>query len=237
VPESALRDVAAFLDAGNYARRVAFGPSMGAYAVMAFSKWLRLDIALGYSPQFTAKDGYDRRYATHTKGLKWRYEIGPETLSPSCEYFFVYDHTDFDRFHIAQYRAIIKPERFHELKLAYAGHPTTQFLHELGRLKAVTLSVTTSGRFPPGDLRARKGESITYLRTLALATAQRKKYATALALLALQLRLDPKSFNGVSREALALVTKGLEAQTIGRPTPVRPKNRLRHTLKKVLGRA
>ena len=236
VPESALRDIAAFFDEAGYKHRIAFGASMGGYAAMAFSKWLGLTVALGYSPQFTAKDGYDKRYAPHVKGLKWRYEINPEAISPSCDYFFVYDHKDFDRFHMARYRQIIAPGRYHELTLAYAGHPTTQFLHDLGLLKTVTLSVANDRAFPSGDLRAEKSRSVNYLRTLALVTAEKRKYATALALLSRQLRLDPASFNGVSRKTLALVTKGLEATAINRPPPVKGAGQVRRALAKLLRR-
>ena len=92
------------------------GSSMGGYAAIAFSKYLRCDTALAYSPQNEITIQSDPRFAGHVENIEWVYPISAETIADACKFFVVYDNKDlYDKMHAERLRSIIPAERYVEI--------------------------------------------------------------------------------------------------------------------------
>lgn len=172
-------DIFAAIDAlcaqKGYGSRVSMANSMGAYAAIAFSRLLKLDVVVAYSPQYSVLRSFDRRFEADP-AIDWRYVISGETIAETCRFVIVYDQLDFDRFHVRELKAIIPAESFEELILPYAGHGVTTYLHEIGRLKDTTLSLLQHRRPSMRELRVDRRRSGQYFIVLTHHLARRRKY-------------------------------------------------------------
>ena len=167
MPADAFDAIDDALDSARHDIRVAVGSSMGGFAAVCFSRRLRLNHVLAYSPQFDASPQFDGRFAPVTQHLAWRHRITPDSIAPDCAYCLVYDDQDYDSAHIAQLRALIAPERVREIVLRHAGHATVYYLYETGHLKAVTVAALTGAPLPGRELRSNRRQSRQYLKTLS----------------------------------------------------------------------
>ncbi len=135
LPEAALAEAAAFLDAQMPpgTRRVTYGSSMGGYAALMFAKNLRADLALAISPQFDAAAPWDRRWVAFITTPMRTFEAA--TVAPDCRYVLVSDPHDDDAMHVERYRALIPPGQFRQVDVNYCGHPAGPPLLQAGLLK------------------------------------------------------------------------------------------------------
>lgn len=150
------------LDHG-YRRRVAMGSSMGGYAAICFSRLLRCDVVLAYSPQYSVADGSDQRFGSSINTIDWKYPISPESISDVCQYKLVYDDKDIDRRHAERIRGLIKRENFESVIFKHTGHDTIVFLSEIQLLKHVSLCLLNGARPDFKEIRSRRNRSLIYL--------------------------------------------------------------------------
>ncbi len=151
------------------------GSSMGGYAAIAFSKYLRCDTALAYSPQNEITIQSDPRFAGHVENIEWVYPISAETIADACKFFVVYDNKDlYDKMHAERLRSIIPAERYVEILLSYAGHAVVFYLLEVGLLKQVSLNALTGNPLQRSELRKNRKQSRQYLAIVAEHLRQRR---------------------------------------------------------------
>ena len=172
-------DIFATIDAlcarNGYKSRVSMGSSMGAYAAIAFSKLLKLDVVIAYSPQYSVAPSFDPRFRADP-AIGWRYVITAEAVGGSCKFVVAYDNRDPDRLHARELKAIIPPHNFEELILPYCGHGATLYLHEIGRLKETTLRLLRGDRPSVQELRRERRRSSQYLTVVTTHLARRRKF-------------------------------------------------------------
>jgi len=147
----------------GYRRRVAMGSSMGGYAAICFSRLLRCDVVLAYSPQYNIADGSDQRFGPSINIIDWKYPIDPDSISDICRYKLVYDDKDIDRRHAERIRSLIKHENFESVIFRHTGHATIVFLSEIQMLKHVSLCLLNGARPDLKEIRSRRNRSLTYL--------------------------------------------------------------------------
>ncbi|QGM44477.1 hypothetical protein [Methylocystis heyeri] len=152
----------------SYGRRVSMGSSMGGYAAICFSKLLKCDVVLAFSPQYAITDHFDIRFADYGDKIEWRYIIDDDAFYEKSNYYFVYDNFDDDKKHIEELRKVIPPDRLTEIRTPFSGHSTTVFLLETGLLKKLTLGVLRDERAPGrAELKKNRRVSIEYLKTIS----------------------------------------------------------------------
>lgn len=174
----------------QYSERVGYGSSMGAHAVIKFSKRLAIDRALCFSPIFDINlESIDNRWKEDRKKIN-NSMMNFNNINLSCEYIFFYDSKDIDAQHIIKFQEIIP--KLHLIKIPYAGHPVGPFLKETGILKLVTKKI-----FADNDPKyfnqlkfKNKNHSITYLLHLAIACNNRRKYTIARCIIIRALELN-----------------------------------------------
>ena len=104
-----LADVENFISNSSisYAKRVAYGSSMGAYAAILFSRALKVDIVLALSPQFEIDQPYDQRWQSLAQQIDFKHRIDSNSISDSCKYFVAYDPKNADILHIQKLSTLI----------------------------------------------------------------------------------------------------------------------------------
>ncbi|MDQ0303558.1 alpha/beta hydrolase family protein [Ancylobacter polymorphus] len=125
-------------------RVVLYGSSMGGYAALRFSNWLRADAVIALAPQASVdptRVGWEKRWAPETSVLIWD-RLPPH---PNAACYVVYDPFDADRRHVAILRreAALVP-----LHSYFSGHHVTEYLMESGLLESLLVSVAR-GEFDP----------------------------------------------------------------------------------------
>lgn len=168
IPREVLDAVDALCVRENYSRRVSMGSSMGGYAAICYSKLLKCDVVLAFSPQYAITDHFDVRFADYGDKIEWRYIIDQDAVCLKSKYFLVYDNFDDDKKHVQELRKLIPPARLTEIKTPFSGHSTTVFLLESGLLKKLTLGVLRDERAPGrAELKKNRRSSIEYLKTIS----------------------------------------------------------------------
>ena len=195
----------------GYARVVAYGSSMGAYAAIRFGGMAGASVALAISPQFSIDPRcvrFERRWKYDSERIDFTLE---RTLTaPFVETaYVVYDPRDRDRRHAELFR---RRTRVIDAPLANAGHPATGSLAEAGLLSDLVLDVIAD-RFDVGELARRLSvEQKTtphfyYVMSLRAASARaRVAYAGKAAAMA------PDRFGYVAHHASLLAARGRFAE-------------------------
>ncbi|WP_368203984.1 hypothetical protein [Aeromonas sp. R5-1] len=168
----------------HYAKRVAYGSSMGAYAAIRFAKSLACDRVLALSPLYDIRLEWERRWQMDVKGIKQARMMSEDYISPNCIYCFAFDPKNQDARHIALYKKIISPAMLRLIEAPYAGHPVGYFLNQIGDLKSLVVTVLVDDDVDKfcGRRYANKQQSHLYLFWLASACLQHRKPRWALAL-------------------------------------------------------
>lgn len=152
--------------AGRYARRVSYGGSMGGYAALKSAAHIGVQAVLAIAPQYSidpAKVPFETRWKDEAHAI--RFIDDDMRLRPGIEYFVAYDpHAASDVRHvdlIAQAGA--GPVR---LTVPFGTHFLAHMLVETG-LSSDLLRWFVSGTLDLAkfrkEIRARRGQSITYL--------------------------------------------------------------------------
>jgi len=195
VPSALLSELDEKLAAMGYARRVAYGSSMGGYAAIQFSKVLRFETVLAYSPQFRIDLPFDTRWKPWADRIRWQYRISRDSVDERCQYFIVYDDRGPDGLHVEFLSEILPPASLRKVVLPFAGHPVGQYLLETGRIQLFTLDVLRRGHVDAMRRRQDRRQSRAYFENLSAACARKRKHRWALSLIDTAIRLQP----GLSR--------------------------------------
>ena len=184
--------------------RAGYGMSMGATAAIAFSRRLKLDRVIAFSPQFTVNAPWDPRWAPLAEP-DLKFSISPDQISDKAEFFFVYDAFDVcDALQVEEFRKVIAPNRLRRLTIDHTGHMTGFCLQQARVLGPLVLTVLDEGVFPDtrASFRAARRTSAMYLVHLAARLARRRRQRCAIAALdealAIYLGEDPGTANWAS---------------------------------------
>lgn len=188
----------------RYRRVVAYGSSLGAYAALYFCRDLPCRV-IASSPRVSVHPVYG--VAAWQQKLAFRHEPFDPAHRPVCLATVFYDPKDaIDRRYV-EGEVLPAFASARVLRLPYSGHPSNQFLSEIGFIAPYVRAVVAGTQAPRLE-RRRKRESATYLATLAQACAQHGRHALCEALLVRALALRPKA-------ALPWRVRGLSAMLRG----------------------
>lgn len=176
----------------RYTRRVGYGSSMGAYAVIQFSARLALDQVMAYSPQYTVEGDFDPTWTEWTRQLEFQYRIDASSIAPDCRYLLLYDNRNLDRKHIQALQRVIPAAQLSLVAVPFAGHPVDPYLQDIGQLKAAGVQGLRLGHLNGLDLRSGREHSRAYLATLSLEAHHRGRPLRSLRLIERALRSHPE---------------------------------------------
>ena len=225
VPERLFEQIAQDPRFAGYEERIGYGSSMGAYAAIAFSRRLSLQRVFAFSPQFSIREDFDRRWADYARQTDWPYVIDRDAFAQDCVFHLVYDNRDVDRLHVQRIQALSGRARVQETRLPYTSHPVSYFLYEVDLLKDYTLGLVRGPALPREAWRRKRRESATYLRTLAEHASDRSHDATALKLVTMGLQLRSEDPGLLKLRARLLERTGqteLAVQTLQQLVRIQP---------------
>ena len=162
IPLDVLDEINLLIDSNGYIKRIGTGNSMGGYAAIAFSKLLKLDVVVAYSPQYRIDQKFDKRWSDIALRIQWNYRINKDTISDTCQFFIIYDDKNLDGAHFLKLKELIPPINLQSLRISFCGHCAAVFLNETGYLKEITLSILSSGKLKDMNLRINKSLSTNY---------------------------------------------------------------------------
>lgn len=183
VPRYVFDLITLLLGERKYTKKVAYGSSMGGYAAIAFSKLLKCDAVLAYSPQFKIDQPFDTRWQSFANKISWIYEINRESINQSCQFFLVYDNKDLDGQHIEKMRSFFPADMLTEIELPYVGHPAIDYCADLDIVKSVSLDVLQNGDISALKIRQEKQKSKAYLFSFSSFLLRRNKLQWALSVI------------------------------------------------------
>jgi hypothetical protein len=196
----------------HYGRRLAYGSSLGAYAVLYFCRH-GYETVISSSPRVSAHPHFGRRHWQERVAFQHEFFDGTQPATSGAIVF--YDPMDdMDRRFVDEGLRHGWPQaRF--VAVPYAGHPANQFLSEIGYIAAF-VQATVSAKPPPLlDRRGTKARSFTYRHVLAAACLRHGKpgWAERLCRQALEMKPD---FISVK------LTLGQALMALGRPDEAVP---------------
>lgn len=214
------RHVAAFTR--RYERVVAYGSSMGGYAAVRFGGSVGAHQAFALSPQFSIdprRVPFERRWADAARRLDFTTEAKASRFVDTA--MIAYDPHDPDRHHVDLFRPHTEVV---DIALPYCGHPSSQYLRELGLLQQAVLDLAadTFDATALRDLaRARRKEAPAFYvalsrrarsDALALALAERAIARSSAGLLALTHFAGPAARAGRFADAQAALERAESLQ-------------------------
>lgn len=176
--------------AARYARVVAYGSSLGAYAALYFccnQPWT----VIASSPRVSVHPVFGTR-VWQQRG-EWRHEQFAAGTPARCSAVIIYDPYDpIDRRYL---NGEVLPQfpQAEVVRVPFAGHPANHFLADIGYIAPYVRALLAGTAPPPLQRRANRGRSATYHQVLALLCVQRGHVAWADALVQRALALNPKS--------------------------------------------
>lgn len=174
---------------GRYRRIVAYGSSLGAYAVLYFCRDIDCEVVassprVSVHPQFGAK--------VWQRKVEFRHQTFDARVQPRCRAIVIFDPKEpLDRRYID---GEVLPQFAQALvmRVPYSGHPSNHFLAEIGFIAPFVRAVIAGAAHPALDRRQRV-RSATYFQVLAALCAARGKPRWADALIARSLALNAKN--------------------------------------------
>ncbi len=183
----------------RYRRRLAYGSSLGAYAVLYFCRE-GYDHVVSSSPRVSAHPRYGT--AVWQKQTPFRHEgFDPKQVASSPATVF-YDPLDPQDQRFVEHEIRRGWPHAHYVPLRYAGHPANQFLSEIGFITPY-IRALVQGLPPPVLDRRLKSRSGIYHLTLAMACLARGKLNWTQTLAQRALELAP--YLDLARRTLAEV--------------------------------
>jgi FkbM family methyltransferase len=172
----------------HYRRRLAYGSSLGAYAVMYFCVH-GFDTVIASSPRVSAHPRLGRTY--WQQRVPFEHDAFDAQRPASSGAVVFYDpHDEIDRMLVDEELRPAWP-RADFVPVPYAGHPANQFLSEIGYISPFVQAVM-AGRAPPLlDRRSAKARAPAYLFVLGAACMRHGKVAWAEQLCRRALSLRP----------------------------------------------
>ena len=171
----------------RYRRRLAYGSSLGAYAVLYYCAH-GYDMVISSSPRVSAHPEHGiPHWQRQVRFLHERFAAQPPATSPAVVF---YDPKDAQDRRFVEHE--VQPSWPHAqyVRIPYAGHPSNQFLAEIGYITHCIRALIQGQPLPPLD-RSAKGRSGMYHQVLAHACMERGKLRWALALGERAMQLSP----------------------------------------------
>ncbi len=171
----------------RYRRRLAYGSSLGAYAVLYYCAH-GYDMVISSSPRVSVHPQHGiPHWQRQVRFLHERFGAQPPATSPAVVF---YDPKDVQDQRFVEHE--VQPSWPHAqyVRIPYAGHPSNQFLAEIGYITVCIRALIQGQPLPPLDRRA-KGRSGMYHQVLAHACLERGKLRWALALGERAMQLSP----------------------------------------------
>jgi hypothetical protein len=177
----------------KYKKRVSYGSSMGGYAVIALSKILKIDTAIIFSPQYCIDEAFDIRWAADAKKINFVYRITKESINNNCKYFIFYDNKDQDELQIRRLMNLLPMENVQLIILPYTGHPSTNFLFEVGLLKKIIVMIANKNSIEGINCLENKRASKSYWHTLSFHLLKKNHLILSLAAINSAIEIDAKN--------------------------------------------
>jgi hypothetical protein len=175
--------------AARYSRVVAYGSSLGAYAVLYFCRDLPWTV-IASSPRVSVHPAYG------AEAWQQRCDFRHERFQPHpvarCAAVIFYDPRDaIDRRYL---EGEVLPQFAHAevVRIPFAGHPANQFLGDIGYIAPYVRAVLAGSEPPPLERRVGRARSATYHQVLALLCVQHGHVGWADVLVQRALELNPK---------------------------------------------
>lgn len=189
----------------RYQRRFAYGSSLGAYAVLYFCGQ-GFETVISSSPRVSAHPRLGRPH--WQSRVEFRHDIFSAARPATSGAVIFYDpHDALDRMLVDEEIRLAWPHATY-MPVAYSGHPTNQFLSEIGFIAPFVRAVVASRSPPRLDRRANKARSWTYHHMLAVACLRHDKAAWAERLCRRALELKPGMTEVLLAHGQALLALG-----------------------------
>jgi hypothetical protein len=173
----------------RYARVVSYGSSLGAYAALYFGRdepWT----VIASSPRNSTHPVFGAR--VWQQKAAWQHaRFGPET-TPLCQAVIIFDPRDPIDHRYIEGEVLPQFARAEVMRVPYSGHPSNQFLGDIGFIAPFVRAVLADGERPALQRRANRARSATYHQVLAQACLQHGHLAWAETLITRALALNPK---------------------------------------------
>ena len=155
----------------HYRRCIAYGSSLGAYAVLYYCRD-GFDMVVASSPRISAHPRFGNAYWQHR--IEFQHEaFDPQQPCSSRAVIFYDPHDEVDNGLVTEEIAPAWP-RARMVPLPFSGHPANHFLSEIGFIAPFMRSVV-AGKQPVPPERTLKASSPSYLATLAAHCLRRNK--------------------------------------------------------------
>ena len=194
IPDQIFATIDEFVMQKGYEFKVGYGSSMGGYAGIVFSKKLNLDKVVAFSPQYSIDESFDRRWENSSQQIEFVHRITGHTVSQECKFLILYDPSDLDRLHVEKIQKIIPSGNIQLVRMAYAGHPVTPYLSEIGDIKYIIENIRTVD-FDFKKFSGDKRLSHTYFSNLSKALTNSGKIKFALKSINTAISLDPTNID------------------------------------------
>jgi len=125
--------ISIFLSTKIYKKRIAYGTSMGGYASILFSKFVKLDEIICFSPQYSIWESWDLRWSGEARMTSpQKYDLKKiHSSDVLCK--IAYDPYDIDKIHFNKISKIFK--NLVEYRMPNFGHPVVVCLADNKKLK------------------------------------------------------------------------------------------------------
>lgn len=179
-------------------RILAYGSSLGAYAALYYARTLHAEV-LALSPRVSAHPVFG--HPTWQEKARFEHQVFQPGQHVACRAIVIYDPRD------ATDKRYIEEEvlpTFHDARVVtvpFAGHPSSQFLGDIGFLPGFVRALTAGQALPVLERRQRRAHSATYHQVLSEHCLRHGRVAAAAVLIERSLALRP-------RNLLALRTRG-----------------------------
>ncbi len=189
----------------RYRRRLAYGSSLGAYAVLYYCAH-GFDTVISSSPRVSAHPRFGRPH--WQKRVMFRHEFfDADNPATSGATVFYDPHDIMDRrFVDEELRPAWPQARF--VAVPYAGHPANQFLSEIGFITPFVNAMVKGAAAPALDRRRGKRRSFTYHHMLAAACLRHGKPRWAERLCQRAMEMKPDLVNVQLTHGQALIALG-----------------------------
>jgi hypothetical protein len=186
VPEMAAALAVVREAAAPFARRVAYGSSMGGYGALLNARAIGATRVVAISPRFSmdpAKSPFDRQNREEAPRLDLSADDMAGALPCDAALYLLSDTSHLDGRHVAQIRAA-SAGHARTLALPFAGHPAGPFLQEAGLLRdtirALLLEPEPDLAVLRAQVRRRRTASPTYWELMARCALREGRDALAL---------------------------------------------------------
>lgn len=173
----------------HYRRRLAYGSSLGAYAVLYYCQQ-GYETVIASSPRVSAHPRFGIDFWQSRVAFQHR-AFDPEHPAGSGAVVFYDPHDKQDRPFVEQEIAPAWPKA-EVVPVPYAGHPVNQFLAEIGFIAPYVRAVVADTPRPSLDRRRLKARSATYHQVLAMGCLAHGKLAWAQRLAERALEMSPR---------------------------------------------